>query len=64
MANPMGQYLVYENIASNSHHKQVQLITVLRSGKIVDNKVAEKKDEKASPPIDSTLVKDNGAIQD
>jgi hypothetical protein len=28
-----------------SHHQQVQAITTLRSGKLVDNQVEEKKDE-------------------
>jgi hypothetical protein len=55
--------MVDGNTASSSHHEQVQAITVLRSGKTMDNKVAEKKDEQASLPKDPTPVKDKGQFK-
>jgi hypothetical protein len=42
VVNPKGHYMVNED---TSHHQQVQAITTLRSGKLVDNQVEEKKDE-------------------
>jgi hypothetical protein len=41
VVNPKGLYMVNEE-TSNQH---VQSITTLRSGKLVDNQVGEKKDE-------------------
>jgi hypothetical protein len=42
VVNPKGHYMVNEN---TSHHHQVQAITTLRSRRVVDNQVEEKKDE-------------------
>ena len=42
MVNPKGHYMVNEDA---SHHQQVQAITALRSRRLVDNQVEEKKDE-------------------
>jgi uncharacterized coiled-coil protein SlyX len=42
VVNPKGHYMVNED---TSHHQQVQAITTLRSGRLVDNQVEEKKDE-------------------
>jgi uncharacterized coiled-coil protein SlyX len=41
VVNPKGLYMVNET----SHMKQVQAITTLRSGKLVDNQVEDKRDE-------------------
>jgi hypothetical protein len=45
MANPKGQYMVDANEASTSNFVQLHAITTLRSRKVVDNKVQEKRDE-------------------
>jgi hypothetical protein len=42
VVNPKGHYMINEDA---SHHHQVQAITTLRSGRLVDNQVEEKKDE-------------------
>ena len=42
VVNPKGQYMVNED---TSHHQHIQSITTLRSGRLVDNQVEEKKDE-------------------
>jgi uncharacterized coiled-coil protein SlyX len=41
VVNPKGLYMVNEETS----HQHVQSITILRSGKLVDNQVREKKDE-------------------
>ena len=55
MVNPKGHYMVNEDA---SHRQQVQAITTLRSERLVDNHVDEKKDEytKAS----QTLQREKG----
>jgi hypothetical protein len=62
--NPKGQCMIDENTASNSHHDQVQAITILRSGKTMDNKVEEKKDEESETSKKLTQAKDKGVMQD
>jgi hypothetical protein len=52
------------NTASSSHHDHVQAITVLRSAKIVDKMVEEKKDEESGPLKRLTQAKDKGVMQD
>jgi hypothetical protein len=42
VVNPKGLYMVNEE---TSHHHHVQSITTLRSRKLVDNQVEDKKDE-------------------
>jgi hypothetical protein len=64
VVNPKGQYMIDENTVSNSQHDQFQAITVLRSGKTVDNKVEEKKDEESEPSKWSNQAKDKGVMQD
>jgi hypothetical protein len=48
------------NASSSSHNEQVQSITVLRSRKVVDNKVEETKDEQTGPPKKPNLANDKG----
>jgi hypothetical protein len=53
VANPKGQYMVDENALDSTTHEQVQAVTTLRSGRIVDNKVGKeaiKKDETLQNP--------------
>jgi hypothetical protein len=50
MANPKGHYMIDENASNNSRHEQVQAITKLRSGGIINNQVEEKRTEKIGPP--------------
>jgi len=64
VVNPKGHCMIDENTASSSKHDQVQAVTVLRSGKIVDNKVEEKKDEESDPSKKSNQAKDKGVVQD
>jgi uncharacterized coiled-coil protein SlyX len=52
--NPKGLYMVN----ATSHLDQVQAITTLRSGKLVDNQVEEKKDEHTE--VSETLQRDKG----
>ena len=47
VVNPKGLYMVE---GSTSHLEQVQAITTLRSGKVVDNLVEEKKKEQLEAP--------------
>jgi hypothetical protein len=54
MVNPKGLYMVNET----SHLEQVQAITTLRSGKLVDNQVEDKKDEHTE--VSETLQRDTG----
>jgi hypothetical protein len=54
VVNPKGLYMVNEETS----HQHVQSITTLRSGKMVDNQVREKKDEHIEVP--ETLQKDKG----
>jgi hypothetical protein len=54
MVSPKGLYMVNEETS----HQHVQSITTLRSGKLVDNQVKEKKDEHTEVP--ETLQKDKG----
>jgi hypothetical protein len=54
VVNPKGLYMVNEETS----HQHVQSITTLRSGKLVDNQVGEKKDEHTEVP--KTLQKDKG----
>ncbi len=49
--------------SSCSHYEQIQAITVPKTGKTMDNKVAKKKDEQVGPPKDPTLVKDKGQFK-
>ena len=58
MANPRGKYILK---GSTSHLEQVQAITTLRSGKVVDNHVEEKKDEQTKAPQNLHLEKGNDA---
>jgi uncharacterized coiled-coil protein SlyX len=55
VANPKGHYMVNED---TSYHQQVQAITTLRSGRLVDNQVEEQKDEHTEIP--ETLQRDKG----
>jgi hypothetical protein len=55
VVNPKGHYMVNEDA---SHHQQVQAITTLRSGRLVDNQVQEKKDEYTE--ASHTLQRENG----
>jgi len=64
VVNPKGHCMIDENTASSSKHNQVQAVTVLRSGKIVDNKVEQKKDEESEPSKKSNQAKDKGVVQD
>jgi hypothetical protein len=50
VVNSKGHYMVNED---TSHHHQVQAITTLRSGRLVDNQVEEKKNE--HPEASDTL---------
>jgi uncharacterized phage infection (PIP) family protein YhgE len=52
--NPKGLYMVNEKTS----HQHVQSITTLRSGKLVDNQVENKKDEHTE--VSETLQKDKG----
>jgi hypothetical protein len=52
--NPKGLYMVDEETS----HQHVQSITTLRSGKLVDNQVREKKDEHNE--VSETLQNDKG----
>jgi uncharacterized coiled-coil protein SlyX len=54
VVNPKGLYMVN----ATSHLDQVQAITTLRSGKLVDNQVEEKKDEHTE--VSETLQRDKG----
>ena len=54
VANPKGLYMVNEETS----HQHVQSITTLRSGKLVDNQVEDKKDENTK--VSETLQKDKG----
>jgi hypothetical protein len=54
MMNPKGLYMVNEETS----HQHVQSITTLRSGKLVDNQVENKKDEHTE--VSETLLKDKG----
>jgi hypothetical protein len=47
VANSRGQYMVE---GSTSHLEQVQAITTLKSGKVINNHVEEKKDEQTEAP--------------
>jgi hypothetical protein len=47
VSNPKGHYMVE---GSTSHHQQVQAITILRSGRRVDNHVQEKAEEQTEIP--------------
>jgi hypothetical protein len=60
IANPKGQHMPDGNASSSSHHEQVQAIIVLRSGRVVDNKVEERKDEQTGPPKKPNLANDKG----
>jgi hypothetical protein len=54
VVNPKGLYMVNET----SHLEKVQAITTLRSGKLVDNQVEDKKDEHTK--VSETLQRDKG----
>ena len=55
VANPKGLYMVNEE---TSPHQYVQSITTLRSGKLVDNQVENKKDEQTE--VSKTPQRDKG----
>jgi hypothetical protein len=55
VVNPKGHYTVNED---TSHHHQVQAITTLRSRRVVDNQVEEKKDEHTE--ASETLQREKG----
>jgi TolA-binding protein len=55
VVNPKELYTVNEE---TSHHQHVQSITTLRSGKLVDNQVEDKKDEQIE--VSETLQRDKG----
>jgi uncharacterized protein YgiM (DUF1202 family) len=55
VVNPKGLYMVNEE---TSHHQHVQSITTLRSRKLVDNKVEDRKDEHTE--VSETLQRDKG----
>jgi hypothetical protein len=59
MANPKGHYMVDGSSSSDPTH-QVQAITTLRSGKVVDNNVEEKKNEQNRPAKKLNVAKDKG----
>jgi hypothetical protein len=54
LVNPKGLY----RVNATSHMKQVQAITTLRSGKLVDNQVEDKRDEHTE--VSETLQRDKG----
>ena len=54
VTNPKGLYMVNEETS----HQHVQSITPLRSGKLVDNQVGDKKDEHIE--VSETLQRDKG----
>jgi hypothetical protein len=54
--NPKGLYMVNET----SHLEQIQAITTLRSGRVVDNHVEEKKEEQLETP--QTKHQDKGKL--
>jgi uncharacterized coiled-coil protein SlyX len=54
VVNPKGLYMVN----ATSHLEQVQAITTLRSGKLVDNQVEDKRDEHTE--VSETLQRDKG----
>jgi hypothetical protein len=54
VVNPKGLYMVNET----SHLEQVQAITTLRSGKLVDNQIEDKRDEHTE--VSETLQRDKG----
>jgi hypothetical protein len=60
MANAKGQYMIDGNASNSSHHEQVQAITVLRSGRVVDNQVEEKRSKQTGPPKKPHLANDKG----
>ena len=55
VVNPKGQYMVNED---TSHHQHVRSITTLRSERLVDNQVEEKKDEHTE--TSQTLQREKG----
>jgi hypothetical protein len=62
VANPKGHYMVDGSASDSTPHEQVQAVTTLRSGRVVDNKVGLKAQEKddspmnPKPPLDSPNV--------
>ena len=51
VANPQGQYMVDGSASGSVPHEQVQAVTTLRSGRVVDNKVGLKAQEKDDSPL-------------
>ena len=41
VSNPRGQYMAQENQPNTIHHEQANALTILRSGRVVDNKIGE-----------------------
>jgi hypothetical protein len=50
VANPKEQYMINGNASDSITHEQVQAVTILRSGRVVDNKVGLKAKEKDESP--------------
>jgi hypothetical protein len=56
--------MIDENSSSSSHHEQVQAITNLRNGGIINRQVDEKRTERIGPPKKPNLDKGKGVINE
>jgi hypothetical protein len=59
VANPKGHYMVDGSSSGDPTH-QIQAITTLRSGKVIDNNVEEKMNEQNGPSKKLNMAKDKG----
>jgi hypothetical protein len=51
VTNPKGHFMVDGSVSDSTSHEQVQAVTTLRSGRVVDNKVGLKAKEKDDSPV-------------